>query len=170
MKQNKFSEIDINMKALKMFLRVYKPALWWTCPLKGSSNWTWHFCCPALNVFQAFERSESEEVSIITQLVRKILIIISRPARLLECLVSREGGENLFLIESWIGLIETVRRLFMLQQDWNETLHEFHSCVERGCGSHWYEGDNDDGDFEWTYGAFPALRCVWCFSVSVRLH
>uniref|UniRef100_A0A672JQJ0 non-specific serine/threonine protein kinase n=1 Tax=Salarias fasciatus TaxID=181472 RepID=A0A672JQJ0_SALFA len=35
---------------------------------------------------EAFERSESEEVSVITQLVRKILIIISRPARLLECL------------------------------------------------------------------------------------
>lgn len=36
---------------------------------------------------QAYERSESEEVAIIVQLVRKILIIISRPARLLECLV-----------------------------------------------------------------------------------
>uniref|UniRef100_A0A3B4Z8Z6 non-specific serine/threonine protein kinase n=1 Tax=Stegastes partitus TaxID=144197 RepID=A0A3B4Z8Z6_9TELE len=35
---------------------------------------------------EAYERSESEEVTIITQLVRKILIIISRPARLLECL------------------------------------------------------------------------------------
>uniref|UniRef100_A0A3B3W2M1 non-specific serine/threonine protein kinase n=1 Tax=Poecilia latipinna TaxID=48699 RepID=A0A3B3W2M1_9TELE len=35
---------------------------------------------------EAFERSESEEVTVITQLVRKILIIISRPARLLECL------------------------------------------------------------------------------------
>ncbi|XP_035990155.1 microtubule-associated serine/threonine-protein kinase 3 isoform X1 [Fundulus heteroclitus] len=35
---------------------------------------------------EAFERSESEEVSVITRLVRKILIIISRPARLLECL------------------------------------------------------------------------------------
>uniref|UniRef100_A0A3Q3R7L7 non-specific serine/threonine protein kinase n=1 Tax=Monopterus albus TaxID=43700 RepID=A0A3Q3R7L7_MONAL len=32
------------------------------------------------------ERSESDEVTVITQLVRKILIIISRPARLLECL------------------------------------------------------------------------------------
>lgn len=39
-------------------------------------------------VFQAYERSESEEVTVIIQLVRKILIIISRPARLLECLVS----------------------------------------------------------------------------------
>ncbi|XP_017268964.1 microtubule-associated serine/threonine-protein kinase 3 isoform X2 [Kryptolebias marmoratus] len=35
---------------------------------------------------EAYERSESEEVTIITQLLRKILIIISRPARLLECL------------------------------------------------------------------------------------
>uniref|UniRef100_A0A3B4YSX7 non-specific serine/threonine protein kinase n=1 Tax=Seriola lalandi dorsalis TaxID=1841481 RepID=A0A3B4YSX7_SERLL len=33
---------------------------------------------------EAYERSESEEVTVITQLVRKILIIISRPARLLE--------------------------------------------------------------------------------------
>uniref|UniRef100_A0A669FC17 non-specific serine/threonine protein kinase n=1 Tax=Oreochromis niloticus TaxID=8128 RepID=A0A669FC17_ORENI len=35
---------------------------------------------------EAYERSESEEVTVITHLVRKILIIISRPARLLECL------------------------------------------------------------------------------------
>ncbi|XP_072517232.1 microtubule-associated serine/threonine-protein kinase 3 isoform X3 [Salminus brasiliensis] len=35
---------------------------------------------------EALDRSESEEVTIITQLVKKILIIISRPARLLECL------------------------------------------------------------------------------------
>ncbi|XP_058489067.1 microtubule-associated serine/threonine-protein kinase 3 isoform X3 [Solea solea] len=35
---------------------------------------------------EAYERSESEEVPIITKLVKKILIIISRPARLLECL------------------------------------------------------------------------------------
>ncbi|KAM6307862.1 LOW QUALITY PROTEIN: microtubule-associated serine/threonine-protein kinase 1 [Podargus strigoides] len=34
----------------------------------------------------AFERSEQEEVAFITQLVKKLLIIISRPARLLECL------------------------------------------------------------------------------------
>ncbi|KAK7889833.1 hypothetical protein WMY93_025393 [Mugilogobius chulae] len=40
-----------------------------------------HWC----NSF-AYERSESEEVTIIIQLVRKMLIIISRPARLLECL------------------------------------------------------------------------------------
>lgn len=36
---------------------------------------------------QAYERSESEEVTVIIKLVKKILIIISRPARLLECLV-----------------------------------------------------------------------------------
>ncbi|XP_053714702.1 microtubule-associated serine/threonine-protein kinase 3 isoform X3 [Synchiropus splendidus] len=35
---------------------------------------------------EAYERSESQEVTVIIQLVRKILIIISRPARLLECL------------------------------------------------------------------------------------
>lgn len=45
-------------------------------------------CCQPLPFcFQAYERSESEEVAIIVDLVRKILIIISRPARLLECLV-----------------------------------------------------------------------------------
>ncbi|XP_028856137.1 microtubule-associated serine/threonine-protein kinase 3 isoform X3 [Denticeps clupeoides] len=35
---------------------------------------------------EAYERSESVEVTVISQLARKILIIISRPARLLECL------------------------------------------------------------------------------------
>ncbi|XP_057191121.1 microtubule-associated serine/threonine-protein kinase 3 isoform X1 [Triplophysa rosa] len=35
---------------------------------------------------EAYERSESEEVTVIVKLVKKILIIISRPARLLECL------------------------------------------------------------------------------------
>uniref|UniRef100_A0A671UK22 non-specific serine/threonine protein kinase n=1 Tax=Sparus aurata TaxID=8175 RepID=A0A671UK22_SPAAU len=35
---------------------------------------------------EAYERSESDEVTVITKLVKKILIIISRPARLLECL------------------------------------------------------------------------------------
>ncbi|XP_069087963.1 microtubule-associated serine/threonine-protein kinase 1 [Pleurodeles waltl] len=34
----------------------------------------------------AFERSESHEVAFVTQLMKKLLIIISRPARLLECL------------------------------------------------------------------------------------
>ncbi|XP_059588261.1 microtubule-associated serine/threonine-protein kinase 1 isoform X2 [Alligator mississippiensis] len=34
----------------------------------------------------AYERSQSEEVAQVTQLVKKLLIIISRPARLLECL------------------------------------------------------------------------------------
>lgn len=45
-------------------------------------------------MFQAYERSESEEVAVVVQLVRKILIIISRPARLLECLVRSEAGEQ----------------------------------------------------------------------------
>ncbi|XP_067108643.1 microtubule-associated serine/threonine-protein kinase 3 isoform X3 [Osmerus mordax] len=35
---------------------------------------------------EAYERSDSEEVSVIIKLVKRILIIISRPARLLECL------------------------------------------------------------------------------------
>lgn len=42
---------------------------------------------------QAHERSDSEEVGVIVQLVRKLLIIISRPARLLECLVSLLNAE-----------------------------------------------------------------------------
>lgn len=45
-------------------------------------------------VCQAYERSESEEVAVIVHLVRKILIIISRPARLLECLVRSGAGEE----------------------------------------------------------------------------
>uniref|UniRef100_A0A803Y3V7 Microtubule-associated serine/threonine-protein kinase pre-PK domain-containing protein n=1 Tax=Meleagris gallopavo TaxID=9103 RepID=A0A803Y3V7_MELGA len=36
----------------------------------------------------AHERSESSEVAFVTQLVKKLMIIIARPARLLECLVS----------------------------------------------------------------------------------
>lgn len=36
---------------------------------------------------QAHERSESVEVTFVTQLVKKLMIIIARPARLLECLV-----------------------------------------------------------------------------------
>ncbi|XP_035276240.1 microtubule-associated serine/threonine-protein kinase 3-like isoform X4 [Anguilla anguilla] len=47
---------------------------------------------------EAYERSESEEVSIITQLVKKILIIIARPARLLECL-EFDPEEFYFLLE-----------------------------------------------------------------------
>lgn len=45
------------------------------------------------NVFssQAFERSESAEVAFVTELVKKLLIIISRPARLLECLVRKQN-------------------------------------------------------------------------------
>lgn len=36
---------------------------------------------------QAHERSESVEVTFVTQLVKKLMIVIARPARLLECLV-----------------------------------------------------------------------------------
>lgn len=36
---------------------------------------------------EAHERSDSADVGVIVQLVRKLLIIIARPARLLECLV-----------------------------------------------------------------------------------
>lgn len=43
-------------------------------------------------LLQAQERSESEEVRFVDQLVRKLLIIISRPARLLECLVRDTRG------------------------------------------------------------------------------
>lgn len=50
---------------------------------------------PSAVCLQAYERSESEEVAIIVDLVRKILIIISRPARLLECLV-RSAEEKIF--------------------------------------------------------------------------
>lgn len=44
---------------------------------------------------QAHERSDSAEVGFIVQLVRKLLIIISRPARLLECLVSRRRAPGI---------------------------------------------------------------------------
>lgn len=43
--------------------------------------------CLRANLHQAFERSESSEVAFVTELAKKLLIIISRPARLLECLV-----------------------------------------------------------------------------------
>ncbi|KAG9343262.1 hypothetical protein JZ751_014243 [Albula glossodonta] len=51
---------------------------------------------------EAYERSESEEVSVITQLVKKILIIISRPARLLECL-EFDPEEFYYLLEAAEG-------------------------------------------------------------------
>lgn len=44
--------------------------------------------CLFVYLYQAFERSESSEVAFVTELAKKLLIIISRPARLLECLVS----------------------------------------------------------------------------------
>lgn len=39
------------------------------------------------NHSQAHERSESVEVTFVTQLIKRLMIIIARPARLLECLV-----------------------------------------------------------------------------------
>lgn len=47
-------------------------------------------------MFQAFERSESAEVAFVTELVKKLLIIISRPARLLECLVQQHTHFSVF--------------------------------------------------------------------------
>lgn len=47
---------------------------------------------PSFPPLQAYERSESLEVAFVTQLVKKLLIIISRPARLLECLVRLQKG------------------------------------------------------------------------------
>lgn len=44
----------------------------------------------SISLSQAYERSESSEVAFVTELVKKLLIIISRPARLLECLVRTE--------------------------------------------------------------------------------
>lgn len=66
----------------------------WDCPSApkpplgplGPLNTNPPLCTP-----QAYERSESEEVAFITQLVKRLLIIISRPARLLECLVRPPG-------------------------------------------------------------------------------
>lgn len=49
---------------------------------------------------QAHERSDSEEVGFVVQLVRKLLIIISRPARLLECLVGVHRETRRFL---WVA-------------------------------------------------------------------
>ncbi|KAG9338775.1 hypothetical protein JZ751_025211, partial [Albula glossodonta] len=43
----------------------------------------------------AYERSESSEVAFVTELVKKLLIIISRPARLLECLLIGCYGDEL---------------------------------------------------------------------------
>lgn len=44
---------------------------------------------------QAHERSESSDVAFVTQLVKKLMIIIARPARLLECLVSTQRFQGL---------------------------------------------------------------------------
>jgi len=45
---------------------------------------------------QAHERSESVEVTFVTQLVKKLMIIIARPARLLECLVRKKDPGRCF--------------------------------------------------------------------------
>lgn len=44
-----------------------------------------------LSSLQAHERSESSEVAFVMQLVKKLMIVIARPARLLECLVVGSG-------------------------------------------------------------------------------
>lgn len=49
---------------------------------------------------QAHERSESVEVTFVTQLVKKLMIIIARPARLLECLVRNSDLHHLCLKNS----------------------------------------------------------------------
>ncbi|OXB51445.1 UNVERIFIED_CONTAM: hypothetical protein H355_013043, partial [Colinus virginianus] len=54
----------------------------------------------------AYERSESEEVAFITQLVKKLLIIISRPARLLECLLTDFGLSKMGLMSLTTNLYE----------------------------------------------------------------
>ncbi|KAM6035261.1 microtubule-associated serine/threonine-protein kinase 4 isoform 2-T2 [Theristicus caerulescens] len=51
---------------------------------------------------EAQERSESEEMAFIKQLVRKILIVIARPARLLECL-EFDPEEFYYLLEAAEG-------------------------------------------------------------------
>lgn len=55
--------------------------------------WSCLICKPRFCVLfvQAHERSESVEVTFVTQLVKKLMIIIARPARLLECLVRKQG-------------------------------------------------------------------------------
>lgn len=47
----------------------------------------WPLVMCSVIVMQSTERSESAEVTFIKELVKKILIVIARPARLLECLV-----------------------------------------------------------------------------------
>lgn len=58
--------------------------------------------------WQAQERSESEEVKFIDQLVRKLLIIISRPARLLECLVRRSSSRAVLGGKLWLCSLTTL--------------------------------------------------------------
>ena len=51
---------------------------------------------------QAHERSESVEVTFVTQLVRKLMIVIARPARLLECLVRVTTQRNYLVIAVYL--------------------------------------------------------------------
>lgn len=56
-------------------------------------------------VMQSTERSESAEVTFIKELVKKILIVIARPARLLECLVC--------CLEDFLKLVSLPRHLLL---------------------------------------------------------
>lgn len=47
----------------------------------------WYQLSFSVCVSQAYKRSESSELTFVTELVKKLLFIIARPARLLECLV-----------------------------------------------------------------------------------
>lgn len=60
-----------------------------------------NFLCLSV-LYQAYERSESSELTFVIELVKKLFIIISRPARLLECLVSFTPGSRDLKLESEI--------------------------------------------------------------------
>lgn len=61
-------------------------------------------CLIAFFTHQAYERSESTELTFITELVKKLFIIISRPARLLECLVRVHKHTHARLVAPATGL------------------------------------------------------------------
>lgn len=68
--------------------------------------WPWlvhHVLC--LSVCQAYERSESSELTFVIELVKKLFIIISRPARLLECLVSSITSKENWLVIGFLPLV-----------------------------------------------------------------
>lgn len=61
------------------------------CPARSclaQARWASGLLKQPLSSLQAHERSESSEVAFVVQLVKKLMIVIARPARLLECLVS----------------------------------------------------------------------------------